>query len=263
MEPLTVLMPANLIPTHPRIDVLERALDSLELLQTSRPLDVLVCHDPPRPDASAEDRRRFARYLARLERSVVRTGRARMTVAPQWGHLTGSIRHALPEVHTEFMLVFQHDFFIVEPLPVDELIEMMRRHPQVRHLRFNRKPNLPRLWDGDGAQRAAFFAEVELDGQRLCRTLAWSDNPHLCRADYYRDVVLPMVGERQTFPEDVCNARSTTETHDLLGTFIYGGYGQERTIRHLDGATHTRPPLPRRILHAVRQRLRLRSRLRI
>jgi len=275
MERLTVLIAASLVPSHPRTDLVEQVLDSVRHVRTVRPLDVIVCHDPPRPDATSRDRRRFDEYIGRLERLAVQRGDFRVTVADRWGHLVGNLRHVLEQVETEFMLVLQHDWMLVEPLPIDDLITMMTRHPEVRHLRFNRHPNLPVHWDGKRPERVEFFEEVELDGQRLCRTLAWSDIPHLCRVDYYRDVILPIVGDRQTFPEFVCDPLSVPRTHELFGTYLYGPYGREPTSVHLDGRFAGQPLLGRvartltlqskarrKQLRVLRSRLRLRTRLR-
>jgi hypothetical protein len=263
---LTVLVPASPIPSHPSTAVVARALDSFLLNLPDGSFRTVICHDPPSPSATAATVRAFSRYLRRLERVATADRYRRLgvevTVAPHWGHLAGSLRHVIALVRTEFVLVFQHDFFLTEPLPVLELVAMMRRHPEVKHLRLNRKTNLPRFWDGRTEERRDFFAERTFAGVTVCRTLAWSDNPHLARTDYYTDLVLPLVGERPTFPEDVCDPLNTAASHAQFGTFIYGGVGRPATVGHLDGATYVPPSRSQRVVTAIRARLRIRSRVR-
>lgn len=262
---LTLLIPASPIPSHPNTAVIERALDSLLTHLPDGAFRTIVCHDPPSPSLAPDRSNAFERYLQRLER-LTAAGKYRrldidVTTAPRWGHLAGSLRHTIGRVQSEFVFILQHDFFLTEHLPILDLIEMMRRHPEVKHLRLNRKANLPRLWDGRTEERRRFFAERSFDGVRVCQTLAWSDNPHLARTEYYSDLILPLVGDRQTFPENVCDPLNTPESHAQFGTFVYGAEGQASTVGHLDGAAYIPPSRFHRTLIALRGGLRLGTRL--
>ena len=99
--------------------------------------------------------------------------------------------------------------------------------------------NYPYIWDCNPSYRKLLYKEesVSVQGKNFSyiRTLGWSDNNHLTTRDYYLNLILPLVGRRRIFPENVANLASGIFNHKLLGTFIYGGLGEQQTIFHLDG----------------------------
>jgi len=137
------------------------------------------------------------------------------------------------------MLVCQHDLAFVRPVDLPGLVRGMARRPDIRHVRFNKTENAPTTWDGEPAGRRRFFTEEVLAAGagdiRLTRTIGWSDNNHLCRADYYRHVILPLVRDRCIHPEHAANLAASPRMHDLLGTYIFGGLGEPPVLHHLDG----------------------------
>lgn len=259
---LTVLIPASPVPSHPSLHLVEQAVRSLDLLEVSRRPPIVICHDQPRPDASPEVERRYRRYLRRLERHLSGRRDVRSVLAPEWGHLAGNIRHGLEFVETEFVLILQHDFFLLRPIDIEPILDLLAVEPDIKHVRFNKRSNVAEGFDGYDDGREQFFSEVHFDGLKLCRTLAWSDNPHICRTDYYGEVVLPIVGEERTAPEIVVDPIATPERHREFGTFVWGGLGDPPAVGFSKGRTMPSPSALRSALLAARSRLRIRSRLR-
>lgn len=258
--PFTVLIPASPVPSHPQTVLVERAIRSLGLLQSAGRPEVIICHDPPRPSADARTVTDFERYLRRLERKARSWPGTRIVVAPEWGNLTGNLRHGLSFVRTEFVLILQHDFYFVREVDMDALVRAMRSNPQLKYVRFNKRSNLPRRADGRSDERISFFQEETHGGIALCRTLSWSDIPHICRVDYYRDVVFPLVGTSKTFPEAVCNPLVNRSTHETFGTYIWGELGSPKAVGHANGRALEREGALRRAYGWVASRTRLRSR---
>jgi hypothetical protein len=124
------------------------------------------------------------------------------------------------------------------------LLTAMQEAGHIRHVRFNLRPNVPIGYDGDSEGRRRFFKEELIhvpDSSpsgapiALTATIGWSDQNHLCRADYYRCLVLPLMRGRKTFPESVLNPIAASSTHQILGTYIYDHIDAAEAIRHVDG----------------------------
>lgn len=229
---VTILIVASPIPTHPRTSVLDGAIASLPMLQTEGLPPVIIAHDAPRPGAPRRVLRRYRRYLARIQERYESSRRFKVVVASEWGCLAGNIANGLRHVGSEFVLVLQHDFRFVQEISLDRLVQMMKDFPHVRHLRFNKNLNRAKEWDGNFE---GFFKEMDVGGIKVCRTAAWSDNPHLCRKDYYTDFVLPLMAGEKTFPEEVLNPRARPENHAEHGTYVYGAFRAAPTVDFVDG----------------------------
>lgn len=67
------------------------------------------------------------------------------------------------------------------------LLRTMLRHPLVKHVRLNARPNIVKGFD---VVLQNFTAPGVL--VPLTRTCGWSDCPHVASADYYRNFVIPI-----------------------------------------------------------------------
>jgi len=170
---------------------------------------------------------------------------AKILVAHRWGHTGGLLRMVKDHVETEVLLIVQHDMPFVRPINVAMLSELLLTNTQVRHIRFNLRVNEARGWDATGhnvlglrTDRRNFFCEVSFNTSggpvSLMKTLGWSENNYITRADYLRRVILPVVGFSRGSAETYLNAISSKKRHKVLGTYIFGG------LHHLPG------PLPHR-----------------
>lgn len=238
-ELLTVLVVGSPIPSHPSTEIISATVDSLNLLGIDHRTRVVLAHDGVPPGADSELVANYAAYLANLRESCESRPNTLVTVNPRWGHLSGNIRNALQEVTTPYVLICQHDFPFIRGLELARVIAGMAGTPRIQHVRFNKNANTPVVWDCDPPSRAQFYTEeviaTPLGELRLTRTIGWSDNNHLCRVDYYRNIILPLVGERRIFPEHAANLAASHRVHDVLGTYIFGGIGDPPVLEHRDG----------------------------
>lgn len=70
------------------------------------------------------------------------------------------------------------------------------------------------------------------------KTLGWSGNNYITTADYLRRVVLPVVGFSRASAETYLNAVSSKSRHNVLGTFVFGGWHHLPVVSHTDGRTY-------------------------
>lgn len=251
-ELLTVVVAASPIPSHPSTRIISRTVESLSYLGLSAETRILLVHDWFKPGSPKEVVEAYAKYLSSLTRNCKDCPNIEIHVLKKWGCLTGVMRYAMQEITTRYLLAVQHDFEFVRHVPALDLCRAMDVNPTLNHIRFNQRSNFPIGFDGQSAGRMDFFQAVDLPRNAfpLVRTAAWSDNNHLARVDYYRRVVLPLVGRKPTFMEAVLNPLNSPERHRLFGTYVFGGIGEEKTINHLDGREIGR-------LHSVGQRIQV------
>lgn len=139
------------------------------------------------------------------------------------------------DVRTDFVFVQQHDLPLIRGFDLNAVMACLAENPEVRHVRLNRRANLPVGWD-----RTGLFAEHRTPQLTLTRTGCWSDQSHIASVAYYKTVVLPQLSGARTFPEDIMNRfmRADEATlfaaHATLGTYIYGPPGSPPVIRHAD-----------------------------
>jgi len=247
---LTIIVVASPIPSHPSCEIIEETISSLSFLGNPNQIPIILAHDAPHPRSASSDRASYAEYLTRLEAKYGSDESISISVGKTWGHLIGNITEALRHVHTRYVLIVQHDLPFVRSVDLDSVLDVMNSYEQVKHVRFNKRSNIAVGYDGLTPVDAAFFEEERFlaanstKSLSLVRTSAWSDNNHVCRKDYYGQVVQPIVGGMRLPPESI-NFLNSPLTHGYFGTYIYGPISGEAVIRHLDGRMSGKAAEPR------------------
>jgi hypothetical protein len=238
---LTVVIAASYIPSHPSTRMIEQTISSLSLLGIGASTPVLIAHDNLPPTATHNQVHDFYEYLDSLNTILQPFPNSKVTLLDEWGQLNSSLRLALSKVVTTFVLICQHDLPFVREVNLAELIGLLSRNPQVKHVRFNLRRNQPYGFDCHPRFRSMYYRQKTFDtgyqesSVSLVRTLGWSDNNHVCRTDYYTNKVFPLVGRRKIAPEHVMNLVVWPFTHHKFGTFIYGPINDPPFLKHLDG----------------------------
>ena len=250
IKDLTVIISGSYLDSHPEITFIQEVIESLELTGIPHNTPLILSHDKIKPGAEGaeEKEKAYQEYFKNLEEYVKTSPFKNITIsqAPEWGHLARTLKHAVSQVKTKYILVLQHDIHIRREIPVLKMIDLMENHKHIKHLRFNVRKNLPTFmwWDGyTGGTRQ--FAEEEYDGVKVCVTPAWSDQNHLATKAYYEEMVFPTCtnpdGELiYDFMENRMNGLSHHNSE--YGTYIYGGWGEPRTSRHSDGRKSSPEP---------------------
>jgi len=252
---ISIVITGSHIPSHPSTAVIDETIESLRFIETKENAETLLAHDGIRVSLSPRQRENFFDYVQRLSRKYSRPP-YRIALMGSWGHLSQTLLRVVKTVSTEYVLVMQHDLPFIKSVDLDQAMSLMDSHPQVKHLRFNKRRNEPDAWDAVDAKfrkkvirRDRFFFEQEfrVNGQLvpLVRTLAWTDQNFLCRKSYFDTVVGPLVGRFKCFPERIINPQNSPDTHEILGTYVWGHIGDDPVIRHADGQERTRRTSPR------------------
>ena len=247
---VTVVVSGSYLDSHPDITFMREVIESLDLTGLPKDTPILLSHDKIKPDTEGftEKEEAYNKYFENLRKyiSTSKYTNIQIVVAPEWGHLTRTLKHAMSFVKTKYVFVLQHDIHIRREIPVLKMMDLMENHQHIKHLRFNVRKNLPTFmwWDGyTGGTRQ--FAEEEYDGVKVCVTPAWSDQNHLATKAYYEEMVFPTCtnpdGELiYDFMENRMNGLSHHNSE--YGTYIYGGWGEPRTSRHSDGRKSSPEP---------------------
>jgi beta-1,4-mannosyl-glycoprotein beta-1,4-N-acetylglucosaminyltransferase len=248
---LTVIISGSYLDSHPSITFMREVVESLELTGIPHSAPLILAHDKIKPgiEGFVEKEKAYQEYFNNLEEYAKSSKFKNITIsqAPEWGHLTRTLKHAVSQVKTKYMLVLQHDIHIRREIPVMKMIDLMEKHEHIKHLRFNVRRNHPTFMWWDGYQGGkTLFNEEEYDGVKLCVTPAWSDQNHLATKEYYETVVFPDCTNPDgeliwDFMENRMNGLCH-HNHSRYGTYIYGEYGAPRTSRHSDGRKSSPEP---------------------
>jgi len=175
---------------------------------------------------------RFIKYIENLKNYASDNKNIQIIVRDSPGCLTGSIRNAFNYVNTEYVLIIQHDFPFVRNFYIEKVIQDMKANPELKHVRFNKRSNIKVVWD---ALNNLFGKQIKSLNYKYTRTPNWSDNNHLCRSDYYRNIILKECKDGSFMEKDIYQKITDEKIHSKYGTYIFGPLNQPAFISHLDG----------------------------
>ncbi len=238
---ITVLITSSLIPSHPSIEVIRTTIESLKYIGLKKEYSkVLIALDvnPVRPKKRGS---RYTDYKKNLQNYLNENPDFdyEITQKPKGGNgLVGNIMNAFSRVKSEYVLIVQHDMpFYEKEINIHKIMEDMDRNPKLKHVRFNKRSNIPRGFDGEN--KALFGKQEKEKNYTYTRTGGWSDNNHICLASYYRKIVFPRCKPRG-FMEKFLNGThkrgsGNNKMNPIFGTYLYGPRKQEPQIWHKNG----------------------------
>lgn len=130
---------------------------------------------------------------------------------PKWGHLVGTVRYAMENLSTPYVLLHQHDLLLSNNFTSSHVVSILQMLAQrkanyvllnrdVNFVRrstqyFQAAPHRPDLW-------RVFWRKHHLELENLEHTaltpfVGYSDQTHLARTQWVKDCVLRRVGERK------------------------------------------------------------------
>jgi len=223
---ISIIITASYIPSHPNIKIIQETIESLHLLNLPKNTLIILAHDfSKHPD--------FIEYLNNLEEYVKDKKYLKIVVREDHGHLTGNVRNALQYVHSEFVLVMQHDLkFNKRPIDIPKVIEDMKEHPELKHVRFNKRCNRKTNCD---SHYGLFGKEIKCNNFTYTRTNAWSDNNNICPTKYYNEFVMKKCKDGQPMEEFLLLKCKNEKAHLQFGTYLFGPVEERSFIKHLDG----------------------------
>lgn len=249
---VTVIITASPVVSHPRMTMIRNVVNSLSFAKwegkgAHKSCPIILAHDGVMPPdqilGNIEERKcirlendwNYQQYLKSLSHWAESQDNVEVVVRPEYGNLIGNVRHAMEFVKTDYVMICQHDLPFVRRFNLSSIVEDMQKHEILKHVRFNKRSNSVYIDRFDGKDKAMFGTVYTTEKNEYTYTCAWSETNHITATSYYRDVILPECGEAKSYMELIINPKSTAETHDKYGTFIYGNTKNPPMIRHLQG----------------------------
>ena len=229
MPEYSVIITASFIKSHPSIDFIKCVIESLKHIHMDKDTQIILAHD-------YSDDIRFTQYLENLEKYVSQFENIQIVVRNSHGNLTGNVRNAFRFINTEYVLIIQHDLPFIRDFEIQKVIEDMKNNPELKHIRFNKRSTVKVASD---ALNDLFGKQVKSKNYIYTRTPSWSDNNHLCRSEYYRDIILKECNDGTYMENNLIEKSKTEEIHNKYGTYIFDEINKPSYIMHIDGRNNS------------------------
>jgi len=242
MRLLTIIITASLIPSHPKIKLIQETIESLQLINIPSDTEIILAHD-------YSDNNNYSDYLKNLNEYIKSYSNIKIVKRENHGHLTGNIRNALQYVDSKYILVIQHDLPFIKMIDIQKIIYDMEENNNIKYIRFG-KTKAPTSWDNNNIKKIRFFKtklknirkldrlyglQVKQKNYTYTRTPAWSDQNHLCLTLYYTNIVMKECPDG-CFMERILHGKNKNEEiHNKYGTYLFGKLNDHLIIKHTDG----------------------------
>jgi hypothetical protein len=225
MPEYSVIITASLIKSHPSIKFIKNVIESLKYINMDKDTQIVLAHD------YSEDSR-FTQYLKKLNNYISDHKNTQIVIRNSHGHLTGNIRNAFNFINTEYVLIIQHDLPFIRSFEIGKIIEDMKNNPELKHVRFNKRANVKVRSD---ALNDLFGKQIISNNYIYTRTPSWSDQNHVCRSDYYRDIILQECDDGKYMESYLIKKSKTEDIHNKYGTYLFDAVNKPAYISHTDG----------------------------
>ena len=126
----SIIITASFIPSHPSIKIIRQTIESLQLINVSDNIPIIIAHD-------YSDNSQYKKYFDNLSEYIKDKPNINVVKKSSHGHLTGNIRNAMNFVTTEYVLIIQHDLKFIEKFDIEKIIYDMYLNRNLKHVRFN------------------------------------------------------------------------------------------------------------------------------
>lgn len=234
-EDITVVIPTSPIPSHPSTQIIGQCICELERILPESPIIVMA-------DGSEDES--YFNYLNNLCERFVYNPDFWVQEHSEHVHQSGMLKEALDGVKTPFVLYLEHDWILLNEIPWREFMDILsvgyintiklhaapRIHPYYEHLM------LDRILYQQGGFYDRYQDSIGGEAYGFIKTIQWSQNPHLCRTDFYREKILPYCLGKCGFIEEIIHGIVASSSWEQWKTAIYNPVnGDMMRIRHLDG----------------------------
>lgn len=232
---ITVITTTNPIRSNPDTTYLravQRSLYRVPALRLCKKIIVFDGVQPNKPPEVAEAYSQYKENVIELTKNDPHFSNTELIFCPDWRHLAGTIKLAIQQVTTPFILIQQHDLLLKKLFDLNGLIATMMANPLIKYVHFCEGPN-NELWAVDEVVEGEVFVP-------LCRSFGWTDRTHVASKDYYEQFVLPKCPELSAM-EWTLNTliaqgfdREGASIHSPFGSYFYGNLTDGKYILHLD-----------------------------
>ena len=234
MSEVTIIITSSFIPSHPNTYIIDAVINSIYnniIYDKIDNLKILIACDGLKLNTDNKKMVKYHKYIDNLKNKWKDNENIKIILNNKFGHLVGNIKNVFSYVETDYILIVQHDLMFVSQLNLNDIIDDLKKYPELKHVRFNKRNNIKAGWD-----KTKKFASkiIKTEKNSYILTESWSDQNHICKSSYYQNIVFKEVIEK-TFMERILNNKAKG-FHDKYGTFIYGYLGMDKIIVHLDGS---------------------------
>ena len=235
---VTIILATSIIPDHPSTEMIEETIKTIRFHFPDN--EIIMQIDGLR----MEQQHRKSDYDEYKNRILWKCLHEYKNVLPivfdKHSHQTTMMRQTMNLIQTSLILYVEGDAPLVIDEPVDwqkclDLIE----YEKANTIRFHFESVIP-----EPHEHLMFGLE---DG--FMKTAQWSQRPHLCRASYYKNIIMPPL-EDKTFIEDATHGiiqddilpygKFSDNGWNKHKLWIYHPEGNIKRSYHLDGRQGTR-----------------------
>jgi len=189
-DDITIVMATSILPDHPNTDIIDETISAIRYHFPNN--EIIMQIDGLR----REQQHRKADYDEYKNRILWKCLHEYKNVLPiifkKHSHQTTMMRKTIDLIETPLLLYVEGD----APLTVDNPIDWQKcfdliKSEKANTIRFHFESSIPE------SHKHLMFGLEDI----FMKTAQWSQRPHLSRVSYYRDVILPPLGNK-TFIED-------------------------------------------------------------
>lgn len=161
--------------------------------------------------------------------------------------LTGGWRENMTKaknmVKTPYFLFWEHDWIFnsssIKPKTVPALLDIMDNYQNINYVRFNKRQHNKNL---DLIQGTCTY----INNIPLISMGNWSNNPHICRTDFWKKTAYPSLLKLKVDPNHLSTEydfKRMINRENLINTwgiYLYGDFNQPQSVIHLNGNTWTK-----------------------
>jgi len=232
----TIIVTTNWMPSVPSTDQLDKIINSLSSLHgLPKDAPMIIAIDGPYAGGARYESVRNVDMRNYADAIRAKYNKPHITIisSDKKIMLVGNMKRSLRKVHTQYVLVLQHDLPFINEVNHTALIDTMETYPDVRLVRFATAPVLTRKRDGGICDKKEVDFEAD-NGIQLTKTHVWSDRNHLTRKSYYAEMFkLPGWGGAR-YMENLMEKAGKKDC-SYWGTYLFGPRGGNPTIFHMDG----------------------------
>jgi hypothetical protein len=237
-DDVTIVIVTSVIPSHPSTHIVDETIRSIRHYFPTN--EIIIQIDGLR-DERINRKDDYDEYKNRiLWKALHEDTNILPIIFDRFSHQTTMMSKTINMIKTPLMLYVEGDAPLVtdEPIDWDKCINFIETG-QGKTIRFHFEASIPE------PHKHLMF---KLNGDFL-ETAQWSQRPHLTTVDYYRDIVLPLMPDKE-FIEDTLHgliqdhilpyekySKMGWEEHKL---HIYHPEGNIKRSLHLDGRAGTR-----------------------
>jgi hypothetical protein len=247
---VTIIIPTSYIPSHPSIKIIETTINNTRF---HFPDNKIILQIDGMRSEQLNYKEDYDKYKDKvLWKCLYEWKNVLPIVFNEHSHQSTMMKKTIDLVKTPLILYIEGDF----PLRVDRNIDWnkcfnMFQYNKANTIRFYVRERIP--------QEHAYMMCGQEDV--FMKTVQWSQNPHLSFTNYYRDIVLPSIGERnyiedefhgkvqfdcRRVPNNKRNLEATYvfkiinwEAHKMFIYYPDNGQNLSRVL-HLDGRQNTK-----------------------